>query len=56
MARGSLPISENVHATCFWLSTPVDPSPEWVDQTAEAFRKVAAGGERLAEIAQEREG
>ncbi|HJN17012.1 MAG TPA: DegT/DnrJ/EryC1/StrS family aminotransferase [Armatimonadota bacterium] len=56
MGPGSLPISERVHATCFWLSTPVDPSPEWVDQTAEAFKKVASSGERLAEIAQAREG
>ena len=54
MAPGSLPISEAVHGTCFWLSTPVDPSTEWVEQTAEAFRKVAAHGERLAHIAAER--
>jgi len=53
MARGGLPVSERVHATCFWLSTPVDPSPEWVEQTAAAFRKVAANRDRLAEIARE---
>ncbi len=53
-SRGSLPVSERVHDTCFWLSTPVDPSAEWVEQTAEAFRKVAASGERMAEIAKER--
>ena len=51
MARGSLPASERIHDTCFWLSTPVDPNPEWVEQTGEAFRKVAAQGERLAEVA-----
>jgi len=48
MAPGSLPISERVHDTCFWLTTPVDPSAEWVEQIAEAFRKVASQGERLA--------
>jgi dTDP-4-amino-4,6-dideoxygalactose transaminase len=41
MARGSLPISERVHDTCFWLSTPVAPSDEWVEQTGAAFAKVA---------------
>ena len=50
MARGSLPVSERIHDTCFWLSTPVDPNPEWVEQTAEAFEKVARNGPRLAEI------
>ena len=53
MERGSLPISERIHDTCFWLSTPVAPSPEWVEQIAEGFRKVASQGERLAEIAKE---
>lgn len=53
MERGALPVSERIHDTCFWLSTPVDPGPAWVDQTAEAFRKVAASGERLSEIAGE---
>ena len=47
MVPGSLPISERVHDTCFWLTTPVDPSAEWVEQIAEAFRKVASHGERL---------
>ena len=51
MPPGSLPVSEAVHDTCFWLSTPVDPSPAWVEQTAEAFRKVASQGGRLAQIA-----
>jgi dTDP-4-amino-4,6-dideoxygalactose transaminase len=55
MKRGSLPVSERVQATCFWLSTPVAPNVEWVEQTAEAFSKVAANRERLAEIAKERE-
>ena len=49
--RGSLPVSERIHDSCFWLSTPVDPDPEWVEQTAEAFRKVAGAGKRLAQIA-----
>ena len=56
MKPGALPVSEGVHDTCFWLTTPVDPSPEWVEQTAEAFRKVAAHGERLAEIARKEAG
>ena len=56
MKRGDLPVSERIHDTCFWLSAPVDPDPEWVDQTAEAFRKVLAHGDRLAEIAGEEEG
>jgi perosamine synthetase len=50
MAHGSLPISEKIHDSCFWLTTPVDPSPEWVDQVALAFEKVASNGSRLAEI------
>lgn len=53
LERGSLPVSERVHDTCFWLTTPVDPSTEWVEQTAEAFHKVASHGERLTEIAKE---
>ena len=56
MLTGSLPVSERVHDTCFWLTTPVDPDPQWVEQTADAFHKVAAAGARLAEIARERAG
>ena len=55
MKEGSLPISERIHDSCFWLTTPVDPSPEWVDQVAQAFEKVAANGARLAELAQEQD-
>ena len=50
MERGSLPVSERIHDTCFWLTTPVDPNPDWVEQTAEAFRKVVSHGERLAKM------
>jgi len=50
LAPGSLPISESVHATCFWLSTPVDPNPAWVEQTAEAFRKIVAHADRISKI------
>jgi len=53
MKPGSLPVSERIHDTVFWLTTPVDPCDEWVEQTAEAFRKVVAHGDRLAELAQE---
>lgn len=47
---GSLPISERIHSTCFWLSTPVDPDPIWVEQTAEAFQKVYDNRSRLSEL------
>ena len=50
LERGSLPVSERVHDTCFWLSTPVDPDPKWVEQVAEAFRKVVGNAERIAEL------
>ena len=52
MSLGSLPVSERIHQTRFWLSTPVDPSPDWVRQVAEAFSKVAANGARLTELAE----
>ena len=55
MKKGSLPISERIHDSCFWLTTPVDPSPEWVDQVAQAFEKLAANGARLAELTQEQD-
>lgn len=47
---GALPVSEAIQKTAYWLSTPVDPDPEWVDQVAEAFAKVAANGDRIAEL------
>lgn len=50
LKRGALPVSERVHDTCFWLSTPVDPSDEWLEQNAAAFRKVVEHGPRLAEV------
>ena len=52
-SRGDLPISERIHDCGFWLSTPVDPSPAWVDQVAAAFAKVANHGQRLAQIAED---
>jgi len=55
MRPESLPVSERIHATTFWLTTPVDPSEEWVEQTAAAFRKVAEHGERLSKMAKEQE-
>lgn len=51
MKRGDLPVSEAIHDTAFWLSTPVDPSDEWVEQTAAAFAKVAANGAKVAQVA-----
>ena len=49
----SLPVSEALQATSFWLATPVAPSAEWVEQTAQAFAKVVAHRDRLSEIAKE---
>ena len=51
LSRGALPVSERVHDTCFWLGTPVDPDPRWVEQVAEAFRKVTTHAGRAAEVA-----
>lgn len=56
MERGSLPVSERIHNTRFWLTTPVDPAPGWVEEIAEAFRKVVSHGEHLAEIEKEEGG
>ena len=49
----SLPVSEALQATSFWLATPVAPSAEWVEQTAQAFAKVVAHRDRLSKIAKE---
>jgi len=49
LEAGSLPVSEAIQDTAYWLSTPVDPDPEWVDQVGEAFAKVASQGDRVAE-------
>lgn len=46
--RGSLPVTEALADQVFWLSTPVDPDPRWLDQIAAAFRKVASQAPRLA--------
>ncbi|HOX39809.1 MAG TPA: DegT/DnrJ/EryC1/StrS family aminotransferase [Candidatus Brocadiia bacterium] len=48
LRRGDLPVSEKIHDTCFWLTTPVDPSPRWVEQVGEAFGKVVANAGRLS--------
>ena len=47
----SLPVSERLQDMSFWLATPVAPSAEWVEQTAQAFAKVAANRRRLSKIA-----
>jgi perosamine synthetase len=51
MRPGSLPVSERLHNTTFWLTTPVDPSDEWLEQVAAAFRKLVEHRDRLAELA-----
>jgi len=48
--RGSLPVSEKLAENVFWLSTPVDPDPAWLEQVAAAFRKVRANVDRLKEL------
>ena len=53
MSPSSLPVSELIQQTHFWLSTPVDLSPEWREQVAAAFSKVVSWGDRLAELARE---
>ena len=50
---GSLPVSEQLNATCVWLPTPVDPSEAWVEQVAAAFEKVTAQGERIRRLAKQ---
>ncbi len=49
--RGNLPVSERIHGSAFWIKTPIDPNPEWVEQVGAAFRKVIANAGRLAELA-----
>jgi dTDP-4-amino-4,6-dideoxygalactose transaminase len=46
--RGSLPVSEALADQIFWLSTPVDPQPRWLEQIIAAFRKVVEAAPRLA--------
>ncbi len=45
--RGHLPASERIHDTAFWITTPFDPNPAWVEQVGAAFRKVIANADRL---------
>ena len=52
--RGSLPVTEQLADQVFWLSTPVEPDPVWLEQVAAAFRKVVAQAGRLGEIAAQR--
>jgi dTDP-4-amino-4,6-dideoxygalactose transaminase len=49
--RGSLPVTEALADQVFWLSTPVDPDPRWVEQIAGAFRKVVEQAPRIADRA-----
>ena len=51
--RGSLPVSEALADQVFWLTTPVDPDPVWLDQVIAAFRKVVDQAPRLAQLAAE---
>jgi dTDP-4-amino-4,6-dideoxygalactose transaminase len=50
-SRGSLPVTEALADQIFWLTTPVDPDPAWLDQVAAAFRKVVEHAPRLAQLA-----
>lgn len=49
--RGHLLASERIHGSAFWIKTPIDPNPEWVEQVGAAFRKVIANADRLSEVA-----
>ncbi len=48
--RGSLPVTEALADQIFWLTTPVDPDPVWVEQVAAAFKKVVEQAPRLRTI------
>jgi dTDP-4-amino-4,6-dideoxygalactose transaminase len=45
--RGSLPVTEDLARRVFWLTTPVDPDPRWLEQVAAAFAKVVEQAPRL---------
>jgi perosamine synthetase len=45
--RGSLPVTETLADQVFWLTTPVDPEPVWLEQIVTAFRKVVEHAPRL---------
>lgn len=47
-SRGSLPVTERLADEVFWLTTPVDPDPMWLDQIALAFFKVVECAPDLA--------
>jgi dTDP-4-amino-4,6-dideoxygalactose transaminase len=49
--RGSLPVTEALADQVFWLTTPVDPDPRWLDQIVAAFRKVIDQAPHLARLA-----
>jgi perosamine synthetase len=49
--RGSLPVTERLADQVFWLTTPVDPEPQWLEQVAGAFRKVVEQASRVAALA-----
>jgi hypothetical protein len=44
-------VTEALADRVFWLITPVDPDPAWVEQIGDAFRKVVAQAPRVAEPA-----
>jgi dTDP-4-amino-4,6-dideoxygalactose transaminase len=49
--RGSLPVTEALADQIFWLTTPVDPDPVWLEQVIAAFKKVVDQAPRLRELA-----
>ena len=53
--RGSLPVTEALADQIFWLTTPVDPDPVWVEQLGQAFRKVVEAAPHLAARAPQQE-
>ncbi len=49
--RGSLPVTEALADQIFWLTTPVDPDPAWLEQVIAAFQKVVDQAPRLRTLA-----
>jgi len=52
-AEGSLPVSEKVAASVFWLPVFTDPEPGLLDQYIEAVAKVAHNARRLPALVKE---
>jgi hypothetical protein len=47
MTPGSLPVSEGIAKSVFWLPAFADPEPGLLEQYVEAFQKVVVNAHRL---------